>query len=78
MNVNDADVVWSILSDHGYVRSPRPEEADVVLVVTCAIREGAEAKVWRKLQDFAAMRRKRKAVVRVGILGWLNRLYLNF
>ena len=45
MNVNDAEVVWAIMEDQGYTRTLNPSEADVWLVVTCSIREGAEAKV---------------------------------
>lgn len=45
MNVNDTEIVWSILKDNAYVKVDDIKQADVVLVVTCAIREGAESKV---------------------------------
>lgn len=45
MNVNDTEIVWAILKDNGYVKATSIGEANVVLVVTCAIREGAEDKV---------------------------------
>lgn len=45
MNVNDTEVVWAILKEHGYVKVDSLAEANVVLVITCAIREGAETRV---------------------------------
>lgn len=56
MNVNDTEIVWSILKDTGYEKVKSAEEADVVLLMTCAIREKAESKV----------RHKRKQSFRVG------------
>lgn len=50
MNTNDAEIVWSILNSHGYSRTSVQSEADVWLIVTCSIREGAERKIWAKLQ----------------------------
>lgn len=45
MNVNDTEIVWAILKENGYVKAQVIEEANIVLVVTCAIREKAEDKV---------------------------------
>lgn len=45
MNVNDTEIVWAILKENGYVKTKAIEEANIVLVVTCAIREKAEDKV---------------------------------
>jgi MiaB/RimO family radical SAM methylthiotransferase len=71
MNVNDTEVVWSILESKGYIRTLSQKKADVWLVVTCSIREGAEAKVWTNLTN---IQRKRRAGVfkkslKVGLLG---------
>ncbi|CAI5475837.1 unnamed protein product [Closterium sp. Yama58-4] len=54
MNVNDLEVVLGILKSAGFnvARADRPEEARVILVNTCAIRENAEAKVWHRLNYF--------------------------
>jgi hypothetical protein len=60
-------------------------QADVVLVMTCAIREGAEQKIWRKLKHLTGMKRRgplKKGGVRmkIGILGKIllkdNMLYI--
>lgn len=45
MNVNDTEIVWSILKDSGFEKVNSSEAADVVLLMTCAIREKAESKV---------------------------------
>ena len=42
MNVSDTEVVWAILEEQGYARTLNPREADVWLLVTCSIRDGAE------------------------------------
>lgn len=44
MNFNDTEVVWAILKAHGYQKTQELKEADVILIVTCSIREGAETK----------------------------------
>lgn len=74
MNVNDTDIIWSILKDVGYMKTESIQEADVILVVTCAIREGAETKVWNKLKHFRVLKRARekqnlKPQLKIGILG---------
>lgn len=74
MNVNDTDIIWSILKDVGYLKTESIQEADVILVVTCAIREGAETKVWNKLKHFRVLKRARekqnlKPQLKIGILG---------
>lgn len=45
MNVSDTEIVWTILQRSGYTKVDDIREADVVMVITCAIREGAETKV---------------------------------
>ena len=45
MNVNDTEIVWSILQSNDYQKTNDIKEADVILLMTCSIREGAESKV---------------------------------
>jgi len=71
MNVSDTEVVWSILEEQGYTRTLNPKEADVWLIVTCSIRDGAERKIWNKLTH---INRKKKVgdfrkTLKVGLLG---------
>ncbi|KAF0700623.1 Aste57867_8801 [Aphanomyces stellatus] len=52
MNSSDSEIVRAILLKNGYVDKPSSDEADIVLLNTCAIRENAEAKIWRRLEVF--------------------------
>jgi len=49
MNVNDMEIVRSVLLGNGYKESSNEKTADVVLLMTCSIRESAEEKIWNKL-----------------------------
>ncbi|XP_059925353.1 CDK5 regulatory subunit-associated protein 1 [Gadus macrocephalus] len=72
MNVNDTEIAWSVLQKKGYQRTNDPYEADVVLLVTCSIREKAEQTIWNRLQQLTAMKRKRlknRTPMKIGILG---------
>ncbi|XP_034023380.1 CDK5 regulatory subunit-associated protein 1 [Thalassophryne amazonica] len=72
MNVNDTDIAWSILQKNGYKRTSELHQADVVLLVTCSIREKAEQTIWNRLQALTALKKKRlktQAPVKIGILG---------
>lgn len=77
MNVNDSEVVGKLLQDEGYSVAQSAEEADVVLLNTCAIRENAESKIWQRLGYFKnlklAKKQKRASHVEkdqiVGVLG---------
>jgi MiaB/RimO family radical SAM methylthiotransferase len=60
MNVSDTAVVRSILNTAGFVETEEVGEADVSLTNTCAIRDGAEEKVWHRLRQLRAEERKAK------------------
>lgn len=72
MNVSDTEIAWSILQRKGYLRTVDISEADVVLLVTCSIREKAEQTIWNRLQQLTAMKRRRLKThtpMKIGILG---------
>ncbi|KAK1900927.1 CDK5 regulatory subunit-associated protein 1 [Dissostichus eleginoides] len=72
MNVNDTEIAWSILQRKGFLRTVELNEADVVLLVTCSIREKAEQTIWNRLKQLTAMKKRRKkslAPMKIGILG---------
>ncbi|XP_077284478.1 CDK5RAP1-like protein [Arctopsyche grandis] len=70
MNLNDTEVVWSILKSNNFSKTDNIKEADVVLIITCAIREGAENKIWHRLQHLKAVKKKRtRRHLKIGILG---------
>ncbi|MDP3353543.1 MAG: tRNA (N6-isopentenyl adenosine(37)-C2)-methylthiotransferase MiaB [Flavobacteriaceae bacterium] len=68
MNVSDSEIVASILSDLGYNTTSHIEEADLVLVNTCSIREKAELTVRKRLEKFNAIK-KINPTMKVGVLG---------
>jgi tRNA-2-methylthio-N6-dimethylallyladenosine synthase len=68
MNVADSDMLVGILGGAGYQRAESPDDADIVLVNTCAVREKAEEKVFGRAVELGAIKKKRPALV-IGILG---------
>ena len=68
MNVNDSEVILSILQDAGYVLTENIEEADVILANTCSIRDNAEQRIWGRIDQFKIQKKKRDGVV-IGIVG---------
>ncbi|XP_071561360.1 CDK5RAP1-like protein [Temnothorax nylanderi] len=73
MNVNDADIIWSVLKSHGYKHTRCLDDSDIVLLVTCSIRDSAEQKIWNKLEHLNGVRKKRKRMIgssmKIGLLG---------
>ncbi|CAH1180330.1 unnamed protein product [Phaedon cochleariae] len=72
MNVNDTEIIWSILKNNNYERTTSLVEADVILIVTCAIRDSAEEKIWSRLNALKGIRKTRKndrPKLKIGILG---------
>jgi tRNA-2-methylthio-N6-dimethylallyladenosine synthase len=57
MNERDSETISALLSDHDMVPVDSPNEADVIILNTCAVRESAESKVWSRLGRLAAERR---------------------
>ena len=58
MNVSDSEIVASVLRDAGYEMVDVPDDADAILVNTCAIRDGAEKKIWHRLAQLRAIKLK--------------------
>jgi hypothetical protein len=56
MNTNDAEVVSSLLHKAGYTQAATAEDADAVLLVTCAVRDHAERKIWSRLEALASVK----------------------
>lgn len=68
MNVADSELVAAILQQSGYTLTYTLEEADMVLINTCSIRDNAEVRIWGRIAHFAAQKKKKKNMV-VGVLG---------
>lgn len=72
MNVNDTEIVWSILEKNQYQKVNDVKEADVILIMTCSVREGAESKIWNRLKHLQSMKTKRAkkhGPLQIGVLG---------
>lgn len=68
MNFSDSEVVASIMTKEGYTTTRNVDEADVVLINTCSIRENAEQRVRNRLTEFKHKKDQNPDLV-VGILG---------
>lgn len=68
MNFSDSEIVASILMDSGFSTTDNFEEADVIFLNTCAIRENAELRVRNRLNDFKRVKKRNPAAL-VGVLG---------
>ena len=68
MNVNDSEVILSILQDAGYCLTEDIEQANIILANTCSIRDNAEQRIWGRIDQFKLQKRKRSDVI-IGIVG---------
>ncbi|CDF78143.1 tRNA-i(6)A37 methylthiotransferase [Formosa agariphila KMM 3901] len=68
MNFSDSEIVASILHNQGYNTTQKLEEADLVLVNTCSIRDKAEQTVRKRLEKYNAVKRINPGM-KVGVLG---------
>ena len=68
MNFSDSEIVASILAKEGFNTTQNLDDADLVLVNTCSIREKAEQTVRKRLEKFNAVKRN-KPNMKVGVLG---------
>lgn len=68
MNVSDTELIHGILAEGGYTAVDRPDEADVILVNTCAIRDHAEQRVLGRVGQLQQYREERPGVL-IGVTG---------
>jgi tRNA-2-methylthio-N6-dimethylallyladenosine synthase len=68
MNVADSEVMATILTENGYVLSNQIDDADLLLINTCAIRDHAEQRVLGRLDLFNSYKKKNKQI-KIGITG---------
>ena len=69
MNFSDSEIVASILTTEGFSTTKDIEQADLVFVNTCSIREKAEQTVRRRLQVYNSIKKKKNPGMIVGVLG---------
>jgi len=68
MNFADTEVVNAILMKEGLQPVQAAEDADVIFVNTCAIRENAETRVWNRLKEFRSLKKEKRDLT-VGVMG---------
>ena len=68
MNVADTEVIFSLLSKHGYERTEDMSEADVIMANTCSVRDNAEQRILGRIEVCNQQKKKRTEVL-LGILG---------
>ncbi len=68
MNVADSEVVASILMDKGFKPTENIDEAQLILINTCSIRENAEQRIWSRLRNIRSLKKKNKDLM-VGVIG---------
>jgi len=69
MNFSDSEIVASILANDGFNTTQKLEEADLVLVNTCSIRDKAEQTIRKRLEKYNAVKRTHNPKMKVGVLG---------
>jgi tRNA-2-methylthio-N6-dimethylallyladenosine synthase len=68
MNLADSEVMASIMMNEGFKTTQEPDEADVVFINTCAIRENAETRIWGRLRELKLRKRTNPNMI-VGVMG---------
>ena len=68
MNISDGELMQGVLAEQGYEIASTPEDADVILVNTCAIREHAEKRVLGRVGQLHGLKRERPDLV-IGVTG---------
>ncbi|MGH7905098.1 MAG: tRNA (N6-isopentenyl adenosine(37)-C2)-methylthiotransferase MiaB [Candidatus Binataceae bacterium] len=68
MNIADSETIGGILRRAGYARAVSPDQAEIILINTCAIRDHAEERVLGRLGELARFKHQRPEI-RLGLLG---------
>lgn len=68
MNFSDSEIVASIMTEMGFETTRKMEEADVIFLNTCAIRDNAEQRVWQRLREIRKNKKKNEDLL-IGVLG---------
>lgn len=68
MNISDSEIVKGIMNENGYAMTDTPDNADVILLNTCAIRDNAERKIHERLNHLKFYKKRRNELV-IGVLG---------
>ncbi len=68
MNVGDSEIIIAVMNAAGYGYTEKIEEADVIIVNTCSVRDNAEQRIWGRLREFRRYKRLKPSLI-VGVVG---------
>ena len=68
MNAGDSEIVVSIMQEHGYRYTEQINEADIILINTCSIRDNAEQRIWGRLSAMRQLKKRKPSLI-VGVIG---------
>lgn len=68
MNISDSEIVISIMNTHGFHFTKNINDADIILINTCAIRDKAEISIRNRLKQFNSLKLKNTKII-IGLLG---------
>ena len=68
MNFGDSEIVVSIMQEEGYFYTEKIEEADIVLINTCSVRDNAEQRIWGRLSEMRHQRKQKPSLI-IGVIG---------
>lgn len=68
MNFSDSEIIASVMNEKGFEQTDQINQADIIFVNTCSIRENAEQRVRKRLKEFNAIKKKNPKLM-VGLLG---------
>ena len=68
MNVADSEIVASILKDSGFTLTDEINEAELILINTCSIRDNAERRIFARLKEMARLKKKNAGLC-IGVIG---------
>ncbi|MEO0097539.1 MAG: tRNA (N6-isopentenyl adenosine(37)-C2)-methylthiotransferase MiaB [candidate division WOR-3 bacterium] len=71
MNLSDSSVVSRILEDAGFKKTENLKEADIILILTCVVREHAEKRALGQILSLSSLKKRKKCLI--GILGCMAR-----
>jgi tRNA-2-methylthio-N6-dimethylallyladenosine synthase len=68
MNFSDSEIVTAVMQENGFDTTATPENADLIFLNTCAIRDNAEQKIRHRLQHLNSLKKKKPEML-IGVLG---------
>lgn len=69
MNVSDAEIISAILKKSKYEITKNMHEANIILLLTCSIRDSAEQKIWTRMHQLKKFKQRNSNVSKIGLLG---------